>query len=86
MALETSVLGQTQWDTRESPRETFSRSPLSPRLQEDAKETIEALGSKEIRNLRFRSSWVFLTAKGFELPAGLQREKVSVCHCFLKYS
>ncbi|KAK1344323.1 hypothetical protein QTO34_014890 [Cnephaeus nilssonii] len=49
----------------------------STQLQEDAKETIEALGSKEIRNMRFRSSWVFLTAKDFELPAGLQREKIN---------
>lgn len=27
--------------------------------------------------MRFRSSWVFLAARGFELPAGLPREKVS---------
>ncbi|EPY77962.1 interferon-induced GTP-binding protein Mx2 [Camelus ferus] len=44
-------------------------------LKEDAKKAIEALGSKEIRNMRFRSSWVFLAAKGFELPAEIQREK-----------
>ncbi|ELK37242.1 Protein FAM3B [Myotis davidii] len=49
----------------------------SSRLKEDAKKTIEALGSKEIRNMRFRSSWVFLTAKGFELPAGIEREKIN---------
>ncbi|XP_030691314.1 protein FAM3B isoform X2 [Globicephala melas] len=49
----------------------------SSRLKEDAKKAIEALGSKEIRNIRFRSSWVFLGAKGFELPAGIQREKVN---------
>ncbi|XP_058379117.1 protein FAM3B isoform X1 [Diceros bicornis minor] len=49
----------------------------SSRLKEDAKKAIEALGSKEVRNLRFRSSWVFLTAKGFELPAGIQREKIN---------
>ncbi|CAK6442060.1 unnamed protein product [Pipistrellus nathusii] len=49
----------------------------SAHLQEDAKEAIGALGSKEIRSLRLRSSWAFLTAKGFELPAGLQREEVS---------
>ncbi|XP_054942403.1 protein FAM3B isoform X1 [Physeter macrocephalus] len=49
----------------------------SSRLKEDAKKAIEALGSKEIRNMRFRSSWVFLGAKGFELPAGIQREKVN---------
>ncbi|OWK05871.1 hypothetical protein Celaphus_00012898 [Cervus elaphus hippelaphus] len=30
----------------------------SSRLKEDAKKAIEALGSKEIRNMRFRSSWI----------------------------
>ncbi|KAM5333186.1 protein FAM3B isoform 2-T3 [Glossophaga mutica] len=49
----------------------------SARLKEDAKKAIEELGSKEIRTMRFRSSWVFLTAKGFELPAGIQREKIN---------
>ncbi|XP_045708496.1 protein FAM3B [Phyllostomus hastatus] len=49
----------------------------SSRLKEDAKKAIEELGSKEIRTMKFRSSWVFLTAKGFELPAGIQREKIN---------
>ncbi|XP_069437427.1 protein FAM3B isoform X3 [Ovis canadensis] len=49
----------------------------SSRLKEDAKQVIEALGSTEIRNMRFRSSWVFVAAKGFELPAGIQREKIN---------
>uniref|UniRef100_A0AAA9RWX7 FAM3 metabolism regulating signaling molecule B n=3 Tax=Bos TaxID=9903 RepID=A0AAA9RWX7_BOVIN len=49
----------------------------SSRLKEDAKKAIEALGSTEIRNMRFRSSWVFVAAKGFELPAGIQREKIN---------
>uniref|UniRef100_A0A8C5P596 ILEI/PANDER domain-containing protein n=1 Tax=Jaculus jaculus TaxID=51337 RepID=A0A8C5P596_JACJA len=49
----------------------------SARLQPEAKDAIEALGSQEIRNIRFRSSWVFLAAKGFELPSGLQREKIN---------
>ncbi|KAK2089982.1 Protein fam3b [Saguinus oedipus] len=49
----------------------------STRLKDDAKNTIEALGSKEIRNMKFRSSWVFLAAKGFELPSEIEREKVS---------
>ncbi|XP_054432144.1 protein FAM3B isoform X2 [Pteronotus mesoamericanus] len=49
----------------------------SSQLKEDAKKAIEGLGSKEIRNMRFRSSWVFLTAKGFALPAGIQREKIN---------
>ncbi|KAK2498284.1 hypothetical protein MC885_005384 [Smutsia gigantea] len=47
----------------------------SSRLKEDAKRAIQALGSKEIRSMQFRSSWVFLAAKGFELPVGIQREK-----------
>uniref|UniRef100_A0A2K5RC49 FAM3 metabolism regulating signaling molecule B n=1 Tax=Cebus imitator TaxID=2715852 RepID=A0A2K5RC49_CEBIM len=49
----------------------------STRLKDDAKNTIEALGSKEIRNMKFRSSWVFLAAKGFELPSQIQREKIN---------
>ncbi|KAB0373830.1 hypothetical protein FD755_014086, partial [Muntiacus reevesi] len=49
----------------------------SSRLKEDAKKAIEALGSKEIRNMRFRSSWVFVASKGFELPPGIQREKIN---------
>ncbi|KAI5941422.1 protein FAM3B [Manis javanica] len=49
----------------------------SSRLKEDAKQAIQALGSKEIRSMKFRSSWVFLAAKGFELPAGIQREKIN---------
>lgn len=51
--------------------------PLSCRLNNDAKNAIEALGSKEIRNMKFRSSWVFIAAKGLELPSEIQREKVS---------
>lgn len=47
------------------------------RLKQEARGAIEALGSKEIRNVKFRSSWVFLAAKGFELPAGTQREKIN---------
>ncbi|XP_019601319.2 protein FAM3B isoform X1 [Rhinolophus sinicus] len=49
----------------------------SSRLNAAAKKAIAALGSKEIRNMKFRSSWVFLAAKGFELPAGIQREKIN---------
>lgn len=51
-------------------------SPL-PRLKAQAKDAIEALGSKEIKNMKFRSSWVFVAAKGFELPSEIEREKVS---------
>nr|XP_058152246.1 protein FAM3B isoform X3 [Dasypus novemcinctus] len=47
------------------------------RLNDDAKNAIEALGSKEIRNINFGSSWVFLAAKGIELPSGIQREKIN---------
>ncbi|XP_007966777.1 protein FAM3B isoform X2 [Chlorocebus sabaeus] len=49
----------------------------STRLNDDAKNAIEELGSKEIRNMKFRSSWVFLAAKGFELPSEIQREKIN---------
>ncbi|XP_009200492.1 beta-secretase 2 isoform X5 [Papio anubis] len=49
----------------------------STRLNNDAKNAIEELGSKEIRNMKFRSSWVFLAAKGFELPSEIQREKIN---------
>ncbi|GAB5576244.1 protein FAM3B isoform X4 [Prionailurus iriomotensis] len=44
------------------------------RLKENAKKVIEGLGSKHIRNIQFRSSWVFLTAKGLQLPEEIQRE------------
>uniref|UniRef100_A0A2I2ZHF0 FAM3 metabolism regulating signaling molecule B n=1 Tax=Gorilla gorilla gorilla TaxID=9595 RepID=A0A2I2ZHF0_GORGO len=49
----------------------------STRLNNDAKNAIEALGSKEIRNMKFRSSWVFIAAKGLELPSEIQREKIN---------
>ena len=71
------------WHTGVPTRDVQTRSLLSPRLKEDAKKAIEELGSKEIRSMQFRSSWVFLTAKGFELPAGIQREKVSGSGVFL---
>ncbi|XP_035171782.1 protein FAM3B isoform X1 [Oxyura jamaicensis] len=49
----------------------------STRLKNDAKTLIEALGSKEIRNIKFRSSWAFIAAKGFKLPDYIQREKIN---------
>ncbi|XP_031220691.1 protein FAM3B isoform X2 [Mastomys coucha] len=49
----------------------------SYKLQAQAKDAIEALGSKEIKNMKFRSSWVFVAAKGFELPSGIEREKIN---------
>ncbi|XP_019275939.2 protein FAM3B isoform X2 [Panthera pardus] len=47
------------------------------RLKEDAKKVIEGLGSKHIRNIQFRSSWVFLTAKDLQLPEEIQRESIN---------
>uniref|UniRef100_H3B5X4 FAM3 metabolism regulating signaling molecule B n=1 Tax=Latimeria chalumnae TaxID=7897 RepID=H3B5X4_LATCH len=49
----------------------------STKLTNDAKKVIEELGSKEIRNLRFRSSWAFIAAKGHKLPANIAREKIN---------
>ncbi|KAL7983618.1 hypothetical protein Chor_000494 [Crotalus horridus] len=48
----------------------------STKLKEDGKKAIAELGSKEIRNLKFRSGWVFLAAKGFKLPENIQKEKI----------
>uniref|UniRef100_H0Z4B5 FAM3 metabolism regulating signaling molecule B n=1 Tax=Taeniopygia guttata TaxID=59729 RepID=H0Z4B5_TAEGU len=48
----------------------------STRLNEDTKKLVEELGSKEIKNIKFRSSWVFIAAKGFKLPDNIQKEKV----------
>ncbi|KAL6072489.1 hypothetical protein STEG23_030733, partial [Scotinomys teguina] len=53
----------------------------SSRLKAEAKDAIEALGSKEIKNMKFRSSWVFVAAKGFELPPEMEREKEPVNLC-----
>ncbi|XP_036603249.1 protein FAM3B [Trichosurus vulpecula] len=49
----------------------------SSRLKDDAKNTIEGLGSKEIKNIKFRSSWVFLGGKGIDFPENIQREKIN---------
>ncbi|NXP22140.1 FAM3B protein, partial [Scytalopus superciliaris] len=46
-------------------------------LKNDAKKLIEELGSKEIMNMKFRSSWVFIAAKGFKLPDDIQKEKIN---------
>ncbi|XP_027743205.1 protein FAM3B [Empidonax traillii] len=46
-------------------------------LKNDAKKLIEELGSKEIMNIKFRSSWVFIAAKGFKLPDDIQKEKIN---------
>ncbi|XP_025071194.1 protein FAM3B isoform X7 [Alligator sinensis] len=49
----------------------------SARLKDDGKKAIEELGSKEIRNMKFRSSWVFIAAKGFKLPDNIEKEKIN---------
>ncbi|NWT02062.1 FAM3B protein, partial [Mionectes macconnelli] len=46
-------------------------------LKNDAKKLVEELGSKEIMNIKFRSSWVFIAAKGFKLPDDIQKEKIN---------
>ncbi|KAM3934310.1 protein FAM3B [Leptodactylus fuscus] len=46
------------------------------KLSEAAKKTFEELGSKEVRNLRFRSQWVFLAIKQNTIPNDIEREKV----------
>uniref|UniRef100_A0A098M064 Protein FAM3B-like protein n=1 Tax=Hypsiglena sp. JMG-2014 TaxID=1550645 RepID=A0A098M064_9SAUR len=48
----------------------------STKLKEDSKKAIAELGSEEIWNLKFRSGWVFLAAKGFKLPENIQKEKI----------
>ncbi|XP_029434598.1 protein FAM3B [Rhinatrema bivittatum] len=47
------------------------------KLTEDAKKALEEFGSKEIRNLRFRSSWSFVSAKGVKLPDNIEKEKIN---------
>lgn len=49
----------------------------STKLKNEAKKLIEELGSKEIKNIKFRSSWVFIAAKGFKLPDNIQKEKIN---------
>ncbi|NXX21779.1 FAM3B protein, partial [Podargus strigoides] len=49
----------------------------STRLKTDTKNLVEELGSKEIRNIKFRSSWAFIAAKGFKLPDNIQKEKIN---------
>ncbi|KAM7129892.1 protein FAM3B [Ciconia maguari] len=49
----------------------------STRLKNEAKKLVEELGSKEIWNMKFRSSWAFIAAKGFKLPDNIQKEKIN---------
>ncbi|XP_073473323.1 protein FAM3B isoform X2 [Aquarana catesbeiana] len=46
------------------------------KLNDVAKKAFEDLGSKEIRNLRFRSGFVFLAIKGGGLPVEAEKEKI----------
>ncbi|NXT29832.1 FAM3B protein, partial [Syrrhaptes paradoxus] len=49
----------------------------STRLKSDARKLVEELGSNEIRNMKFRSSWAFIAAKGFKLPDNIEKEKIN---------
>ncbi|KFW11656.1 Protein FAM3B, partial [Fulmarus glacialis] len=49
----------------------------STRLKNYAKKLVEELGSEEIQNMKFRSSWAFIAAKGFKLPDNIQKEKIN---------
>ncbi|KAF1484085.1 Protein FAM3B, partial [Megadyptes antipodes antipodes] len=49
----------------------------STRLKNDARKLVEELGSKEVWNMKFRSSWAFIAAKGFKLPDNIQKEKIN---------
>ncbi|XP_044143418.1 protein FAM3B [Bufo gargarizans] len=53
-----------------------SHDDASSKLSEDAKKVFESLGSKEVRNLKFRSQWVFLTIKGGTVPENIEKEKI----------
>ncbi|CAN2387546.1 insulin secretion, partial [Pristimantis euphronides] len=53
-----------------------SYDDAATKLSEDAKKVFEGLGSKEIRNLKFRSQWVFLSSKGIQIPDNIEREKI----------
>ncbi|KFV71378.1 Protein FAM3B, partial [Dryobates pubescens] len=46
-------------------------------LKNDARNLVKELGSKEIWNMKFRSSWAFIGAKGFKLPDDTQKEKIN---------
>ncbi|KAM9319594.1 protein FAM3B [Gastrophryne carolinensis] len=53
-----------------------SHDEASTKLSDAAKKAFEDLGSKEIRNMGFRSQWVFLARKGAPIPADVEREKI----------
>ncbi|XP_058682091.1 protein FAM3B isoform X1 [Poecile atricapillus] len=54
-----------------------TQDDASTRLKDYTKKLVEELGSKEIMNIKFRSSWVFIAAKGFKLPDNIQKEKIN---------
>ncbi|KAM8976977.1 protein FAM3B [Pelodytes ibericus] len=54
-----------------------SYDDASTKLSEDAKKTFEALGSKEVRNIKFRSAWVFIAIKGGHLTDNIEKEKIN---------
>ncbi|KAM4796417.1 protein FAM3B [Rhinophrynus dorsalis] len=47
------------------------------KLNDAAKKTFEELGSKQVRELKFRSAWVFLAVKGSTLADNLEKEKIN---------
>ncbi|XP_018408199.1 PREDICTED: protein FAM3B [Nanorana parkeri] len=53
-----------------------SHDDASTKLNDAAKKAFEDLGSKEIRNVRFRSGFVFLAVKGATIPDYIEREKI----------
>ncbi|KAM5179400.1 protein FAM3B [Mantella aurantiaca] len=53
-----------------------SHDDASTKLNEEAKKAFESLGSKEIRNIKFRSGFVFITIKGGTLPEYVEKEKI----------
>ncbi|CAJ0929427.1 unnamed protein product [Ranitomeya imitator] len=55
-------------------------------LTEPGKKVFEELGSKEIRNLQFRSQWVFLAGKGVTIPDNIEREKAIHSNSKNRYS
>ncbi|XP_053311711.1 protein FAM3B [Spea bombifrons] len=57
-----------------------SHDDASTKLSEDAKKLFESLGSREVRNIKFRSAWTFLAAKGAQLPENLEKEKINHSH------
>ncbi|OCT91302.1 protein FAM3B [Xenopus laevis] len=47
------------------------------KLNEAGKRAFEDYGSKEVRNLRFRSAWAFMAIKGSKMPENIETEKIN---------